>query len=473
MKRVLVFDPYSWTPHFETSLEIMQNHLSEGDHVTYLGCYASLPACDMNPTHKLAVCLFCISKRRKGLRLLNKEVKNNNFVNLDRNDRQRLRKLRVDFRDIDDLKQYYIGNFDIGYSVASSFLFHTRDPYLDMSLRRNRVYASRWMISAFKVYCSLKSYLETGQFDRVYTFNGRFAPFRGVLRACQEYNIECVLHERGSSIYKYALYRNALPHDLNKGEIDIIKAWEDSTDENKERVAADFYHGRAAGKDDSWHSFVKKQRENMLPEKWDAKKTNIVLFNSSEDEFGAIGDEWLNPLYNSQSEGISKIVHSLERFQDKYHIYLRMHPNLAGVVNKSLTDIYKIKAPNFTIIPSESEISTYALIRAADKVVTFGSTVGIEAAFWGKPSILAGISYYRNLGSVYTPVSHQELIEMLLSDLQPKNKEGALKYGYYQNTFGINYKHYVPENLKKGKFKGKELTSFIELLYISLFIKAS
>jgi hypothetical protein len=471
--KVLFFEPYTrWTHHLGTCLEIIQNHLDQGDEVTFFGCDASLPACDPNRSHKLDSCLLCIGRRRKGLNLLTGKIKYENFVRLGRDDRRKISYLKTDFKDMEELKRYRIGNFDIGYAAASSFLHRTEDADRNMpEFDKKRQLILRLMKSAYKVYLSFINHLNAESFDRVYIFNGRFAPLRGVLRICQEKGVECFLHERGANIHKYTLYKNCLPHEIEKIEKLIWDTWENSDDQDKEQIASDFYRAQAAGKELSWYSYVKGQKPNLLPGQWDPGKKNIVIFNSSEFEFGAIGDEWRNPLYASQVDGIEKIVNSMAQHGEKFHIYLRIHPNLSGARDKSITDIFKITLGNFTIISAESEISTYTLVRAANKIVTFGSTVGIEAAFWGKPSILAGMSFYRNLGSVYTPSSHEELIEMLLSDLPPRNKDGALMYGYYRNTFGIKFKYFKAEGIFDGTFKDANLNpTFSGFVRIMLMI---
>lgn len=474
--KILFFEPYAiWTPHFETCLEIMQNHLDQGAQVTFLGCNASLPSCDPNPNHDLVICLQCIRKRRLGLHLLSKKVKCKSVIKLSDNDKKQLKRLQKTFKDIDELKQYSVDDFDIGMAVSSSLISILRDPYPD--LLENQLLTYRLLRSSYKDYLSLMNYLESDSFNRVYVFNGRFAPLRGVLRACEKKKVDCFIHERGCNINHYAIYENALPIDLQYNEKLIRESWEDAEKKDKEQIASDFYRDRVQGKEQSWYSYIVKQEKGLLPQEWDVNKENIVIFNSSEDEFAAIGEEWKNPLYRTQIEGIERIVASMAEYSERFHVYLRIHPNLSGVQNKSVIELFNITAKNFTVVPPDSKISTYALVQAANKVVTFGSTVGIEAVFWEKPSILAGMSLYRNLDSVYTPSSHEELIEMLLSDLPPKNKEGALIYGYYLNTFGIPFKYYKTEGLFTGKFKNTEIQllhppRFISRIYQSKISKA-
>jgi hypothetical protein len=255
---------------------------------------------------------------------------------------------------------------------------------------------------------------------------------------------------------------------------DLIEAkWQSCSDVSyKEEKGKEFYHNNAKGIVKSWHSYVKSQKEGLLPSNWDKNKTNIVIFNSSDEEYQAIGDLWKNPIFTNQSEEIKRIVESV-RCDGKIQVYLRVHPNLKNVKNRQLNDINSLKAENLTIIPADSSISTYALLFNAAKVITFGSTVGIEAAYWGIPSILAGPSYYKNLGSTYNPGSHEELMNMIYGNLEPKSKEGALKYGYFINTFGIKFDYFEPDGLFSGKFNGKTVKNRIIVSLLSIMLRLS
>ena len=77
-------------------------------------------------------------------------------------------------------------------------------------------------------------------------------------------------------------------------------------------------------------------------------------------------------------------------------IYLRIHPRLQEIINASVTELYRLDSQNFYVIRPESPSSTYTLIDQCDAVLTFGSRAGIEATFWGKPSILVGTAVYES-----------------------------------------------------------------------------
>jgi hypothetical protein len=430
--------------------------LDEGDEVVHLHCDANLFACDANPNHDMAKCRDCIEIRKAGMSLLSSRVPSNSFLNLSQLNEEELASVQKTFATVAELKSFYIEDFDIGMAVLSSIISLTRDPEPDLSARRDEI--SRFLVAALSVYRSVQNYLDQTSIGRAYVFNGRFAPVRAVLRACQSREVPCFVHERGHDIHHYTLTRNTTMHDLSYIQEEILRHWELAT-VNSERIKIvdKFYRERPKGIVQWWRSYVDRQKDGLLPASWNQAKRNIAIFNSSEDEYAATDAQWDNPLYGNQLQGLEKIVRSLDLDHDNIHCYLRIHPALYRVNNKHTTSLYNLSREFFEIISPDDPVSTYALIKHADKVLTFGSTVGIEAVFWGTPSILAGRSYYQDLGGTYNPASHEDLVNMLKADLPPKDRMAALIYGYYLSTFGIPFKYFEATDLGSGQFKGQTI----------------
>lgn len=450
--KVAFFTPHLfWPSHYETELELIQIHLNKGDEIIQLVCNSDLPTCDINPKHDIQTCLSCIGCRDFGKELIKGEYIQRSILMLNDEDRATIKKIsELEFSDVEALKKLKIDNFDVGYAVASSIISQVRDPQPD--LMKHKQLVQYYIISSVGVYKSMLRFLQNNSVDRMYTFNGRFAHVKPVLRACQAMNVDCYIHERGNSKNYYALYKNTTPHDIKYIEQAIRQRWADADSNERDEKGKEFYYHRAKGVEQGWFSFIKDQVKGQLPEKWDSSKKNIVIFNSSEDEFASIGEEWANPVYKNQLEGLKRMIQDMEGSPDT-HLYLRVHPNLKKVSNADKDELYRLNGNNFTLIPAESPISTYDLLKAATKVVSFGSTVGIEAVYWRKPSVLVGKSYYCDLGGTYNADSHQQLIDLLKQDLQPKHVEPALMYGYYISTFGIPFNYYKAESFDKGKFK--------------------
>jgi len=453
--RVTVFAPYAaWRPHFETDLEIVQDHLDRGDEVTVLSCPGHLPACDSNPRGEARPCVKCLGRRQHGLSLLDGKV---TLKTLPPYTNEGLPTLQTRFASVDELTAYHVGNFDIGWAVLSTLVSLRRDPIIDTVAQADEI--ERLIEASEHTYRSLVEYLAQGNTDVLYVFNGRFTLVRAALRASQNQGVPCFAHERGRDHHHYELYADSMPHDRDLIDRRIRQQWRESDTNaiNRESKARRWFEDRARGISQTWKSFITDQSASLLPEDWDATKRNIVVFPSSEDEFVAIGDNWRYPFYETQLEGIQRLIDSLSDQSHDFHIYVRIHPNLTNVDNEQTRGLAALDAPFVTVVPPDSAISTYALLRRCEKAISFGSTIGIEATYWGVPSILLGPAFYRNLAGTYNPRSHDEFLQLLSRDLPPLERTPALMYGYYQATFGRPYRYYASSDLMRGTFRGSRV----------------
>ena len=482
---VFIFSPYATVvPHFETELEIAQQHLDGGDQVTFIECLGELENCDFNPSLDPERCQSCRGRRYMGQEMLTPAANRISFAQIE----QRLLtnqeaaddvlpRLKTVFNSLEELIEYRIDDFDIGYAALSSLVSQCRDPEPDLIKHADLL--QRFLRSAYRCYAAARHFLSQHQPDVVYLFNGRFAAMRAIFRAAEAVGVECKIHERGCDGQHYSLYNNHLPHDLDAIEKIIVSHWEavdsaDSADsidsidskeleesrENRiqrERLAEQWYLDRVNRVEQSWHSFVTGQVQGKLPDNWEPNCHNVVLFNSSDDEFVAIGDCWKQQLYPNQVIAIEKLAAGLWHSHPQTRLTVRVHPNLKEIDNQRKQALMNLRSPNLRIIPADSAIDSYALIAASNWVVSFGSTVGIEATFWDRPSLLLGPSFYQNLGSNYRVESHQQAVDCLVRSLPPMPKIGALKYGYWRQTFGIPHRYFEASGLFEGEFKGQTL----------------
>ncbi len=449
---IFVFSTHAlWQPHLETELEIIQNHLNNGDTVYRFVCNGDLPACDVNNNHTLNVCIQCRQMSICGSSLLEGEITDLPIIHKSAEIKEKTSHVNLSYDTIEDIKNIYTDNFDVGTAALSSIISWLREPELDIN--KNRKLIDYCLKSALWVYFSAVKYMEEYNPDIVYAFNGRLVHVKPILRAAARCRIDCYIHERGNDKDHYSLYKNTTPHDRTYVASKMYDLWNNADPEKRIVIGESFYTERVAGKDQGWYSFTKTQEKGLLPDDWNKNKRNIAIFNSSEDEFASIGPDWKNDLYTTQLEAIRRIIEDAQKFND-IHFYLRVHPNLSNLANSEINGISQLNSPNLTIINPDSPISSYDLLFNCEKVLAFGSSVGIEAVYWGKPSIQAGKSYYYDFDATYKPASHEELIEMINADLEPLLKTPALVYGHYFKTFGIPFKYYYAQNLATGKFKG-------------------
>jgi len=470
--QVLFFEPYSLNiPHFGTCLELIIQHLEAGDEVWFLGCSRDFKACDINPTHIPNVCRDCRDRKREGLQLIRKYGEVNHLTHdsfLSAGEKAELSQL-YRFNDIGELKQLSFEDFyDIGYAVASSIISIYRDPSPNTLELRDLI--NRYLYSSKLVYKTMDRVLAKVKPDRVYAHNGRYALIRPALRACEKHGIDIFLTEVGSDLTKYYYTKNKLLQDISFFQKCIFDFWNDSveSEDEKRKKAHSFYSLTKEGISKSWHSFTADQKLR-LPVQWDGEKKNIVFFTTSEDEFAAIGDNYIPPLYQLQEHGIERIARDLEG-SDKLQIWIRLHPNLKHAPEKLIAPYKAINSPLVKLIMPEEDVSSYLLMEKADKVFSFGSTMGIEAAYWGKVSVLLGPCAYRGMGSVYEPKSHKEAVQLALDEnLKPLDNLGATKYGYFLGCYGMPFQHFKKTGIYTGLIKGWDFARSQKLEWINKF----
>lgn len=450
--KIAIIAPYKRVaPHFETELEIAQRHLDEGDEVEYVSCVGHLTNCDFNSSHDKTSCDECVGRQQAGLKKLDQKISVKRLEPIRSVERHSLPAINS----VTELMALKIDNFDIGYACLSSLVSAIRNP--EPNIDEHRQLLERFYQSGITTYQYTCDYICKQKPDRVYVFNGRFCAMRAILRACQRYGVQCAIHERGFDKDHYQLYVDHLPHDIAYIQTRIHQQWNSAESApDREKVGAQWFEGRKNRVETNWQSFVKEQQIGQLPDGFDPSKRNMAIFVSSEDEFVSIGDQWKHPIYENQVDGIRRILGSFKQEPD-FHFYLRVHPNLKGLDNSQTKSIAQLNFSNLTTISAESTVDTYQLISACEKTISFGSSVGIEATYWDRPSILLGACLYRNFGSTYEPETHQQAVELIEQELKPKSKDGALKYGFWFQSHGTRYKYFAAQDLFSGTFKGEEV----------------
>jgi len=440
------------SPHFETDLELLMNEADAGNNIYLLFCNGELDICDNNLNMIKTVCKECIRKRKIALKIMN--IKNISLIRLKHYIKTKNKYLLPhNINDINSLRKLRMGSFDIGYAIASSLA-----EKLDETPFENcRMQVALFFSEAYCFYECIKKIIVDYKINMGYIFNVRFCFSRAFFQAFLDKNITIYNHDRGANIYKYNIIKNKFLHDIDDYTERVNELWDKEKDFfYKKNIADIYFKSRFIGKPTGYISFTKDQNIQKLPDELDSYKKVIVIYNSSQFEYDNINDKYTYKFYKSQSDGIIKIVNSLKDYSD-IGIFLREHPYQKNRNNDQRTALKEIYAENFHLISAESDVSSYALLLKANVVVTFNSTMGIEATYWGIPSILCTNAIYERFNIAYQPSSHEEVINLILSDLKPIVSDDVYKYGYYNSMSGIDYKYYKPVDFFQGYFLDKNL----------------
>lgn len=442
-----------WVPHFETELELMLNHKEQGDEIFVLTCSGALPVCVSNYDHVKTACMKCRSRFDVGMGMIGVPKKNIFYIQK----YSAPNNLPDTFSSLDELMRWTWNGIEFGRMIAASLITDLRDHRPNVNHYHHKIRLK--FLAAFRAYYAMDITTNTIKPDAVYIYNGRFCEVAAAVAACKKNDTLFYTHERGGTANSYALFKNSIPHDIAYNKSTIKSLWQHEPDENKKREQAkQWFTDRRAGLEQSWLSFTADQKRGLLPEGFNPDKKNIAIFNSSIDEYSTF-PAWQNPLFGDELDALEAI---LKYFKDDQtiHFYLRVHPHLKGFNNSQIKALKKIDVhgyKNLSVIWPEEVIDSYALLEACNKIVVFGSTIGAEACFWGKPAVLIGRALYEDLDCSYIPQTPEEAMQLIATELKPKEPSHALVYAFWEQNKGILFKRFKPDGLFKGAFLGKEL----------------
>ena len=425
-----------WTIHHAEAVELCLRHLDLGDTVYLLSCDGALTSCPANPFHDTAKCHACKAQTNWTLG----KVLKSRVIDV-RLPEQHVINQAPSFRSINELARYSEHDIPFGELVVSQLVGDLRDSFFPIDEHRERVAAL--LSSAKHLYQFATDLIAGNNIAKAYIWNGRRCSDGPVSFAARDCGIafETFISARKPSHYM------TLPaprvHDLNVNKTllaNVVKdAEERHADEYIIKEAAVFFQQQRFGTGDypGFIDFTTKFADPPEHRLNTAQKPVLAIFPSSYWEYYGM-DDYRGGVYENHYDGLERILTDRD-IVAKWDCHIRWHPNLAtcGPYERERisTVIARTKKDCHHYEP-ESSLDSYALIEQSAAVVTFGSTIGIEASYYQKPSILVGRALYEDLDACYRPNSHEELKSVLARIPLPKDRYGAVKFGFYQRHRG-------------------------------------
>lgn len=454
--RVLIIDTISWRPHLETSMEVALTARERGARVRYLNLRAPLPRVEDGTWLPRAVDLSAlrIGRAKRLLRSAGIEVA---AEGIERAQRARAmaaaRGLLQACADTRALRALRHGEFgDIGWGVLSSVVEVTRNPFA--SLQTHAALFEGFLAASLLTYDAARQAIREFRPDRVVLFNGRFASTRAIFAAACVEGVSPLIHERGCDKDHFWIATEPI-HDPDYIQRCIREFWRPELSADGEA----FFMERRGRVERSWRSFTKGQVEGRIPQPMQDSSSWVVFFTSSEDEYVAVGDKYVNRAFPSQIDAIGAVEKAVRELPG-HRLCVRVHPNIASKSEEQIAFWKKLSVPGGLVVGPEEDFDTYAILDRARVACSYGSTVGIEATYWGKPSLLTGRSIYDRLGAAFEAGDIDD-IRKFLGNPVVFPRSAALMYGAFFARFGTRYVHYHPEDLFRGRICGAYLDSAI------------
>tara|TARA_B110000977_G_scaffold150522_1_gene190858 strand:- start:92 stop:1543 length:1452 start_codon:yes stop_codon:yes gene_type:complete len=473
----LIIETFPLFPHLETAGEIAISLKKKGETVYFFWCGDNLPFADWHlPFYKRFLGLGFNQKIKKFIRIL----KNNNIeiiddVQLSVNLIKKINFWASKFHgNLNDLKNYKYHNAILGNSVASSLISLRHEKNFIPEKNINLV--KKCLISSATVYEKSKIVIKKIKPNSLYTFNNRFLISRPIIEAGKLLKVEKILrHERGANKFKYEIFEKDI-HDYDYRYKLMMNYWKQGP-KTKHLIANNFF--KKQKKIFNNHFFKNKNKNKKEQREIEAifkkKDKKIIFFASTDYEYEA-WTSYVNKkkyYFKNQLHALiilKKIVKKL----NKHILIIRCHPSkkLNKFEKKDEENILRMKdGKKIFVIKSSEPINSYELIDKSDIVTTFGSTIGIEAFYWRKPSISLRENTYNKLNILNYPKNEYQLKLMLLQKkTKLKNKTLCFPAGYFSEKFGRSFKYFNSLGNGEGKLMGTKLThrSKVANLFINL-----
>ena len=447
---ILIIEGTEWTPHIETGMEIALRYCEQGEEVHYLFVRGLGDYFEDR--------IFIKRRWYRDTDVL--QLKNNSAMWVLKRHGVHLHYPRhwhdslpvPDFADQQALKDYRENGWDIGMGAASSLISWSKCATVEPKAHRETVV--RMIRAGRLIYRNVHQLCSQLRPSQVVIFNGRFACARPALRAAQSLGVDWRIHERGSDPDHF-FFHDFVPHDLTRWSQQIFRESEARPVEERERLAHQFYHRRRGGAAKDWHSFVNWDSGQLGRHAELARSRPVVYFSSSDDEFAAIGEVLEEAAWRRQIDAVRQLAQECQRLG--LPLMVRIHPHLAQKDPADLRFWHEsLQGCGATLIDADEKVDSYALMEAASLCVSYGSTAGIEAMYWGCQHLLLGRAMYETLPGVIW-VREPEQLAGLLAAPPPLDRRGAVHYGCYLEDFGERFRYFEPDGLFGGRFLGESL----------------
>lgn len=313
-------------------------------------------------------------------------------------------------------------------------------PIASLSSSDDELWPRKWIQASLNSFVSIRSGLaaaiEDSRMTHIFVYNGRFTLERAVLDACKDTGIIGYCYDNAGYDTDFEVCPWSL-HDWSLLQQRMKDLWARESSPLAATYARDWFESRILRLDPANARFVAAQKSGQGIS-LDPEMKLVVFFSSSIDEVAELDFDW-SEYFNSQSEALQTLKDVCSE-DSSMQLVVRSHPHmrLKSIADQQLWEesIEEI-SPDLHVEP-ESEVDSYWLAQRADVVVTYGSTMGVEAAFLGKPVLIMGPSIYDDLG-IGRRVSNVSELRAALRAQASIDEESLLAYGLMMRFRGFRF----------------------------------
>jgi hypothetical protein len=299
---------------------------------------------------------------------------------------------------IEDLKFLNSQVSNLGSTLANLIATEARDDCC--KLQENKIKIRVALFTYFRIRVLAAKFVEKEKPGIVYLYNGRFLYERAISDTLKLFpSIEVRYYE---TIRDRVLSTNHGFHNRILMQKEMLDFSKNFTEEDIISIGGKYFQDLQSSKNE----FLRNNQPIGSP-----LSQYICFFTSSDDEYVGFWDS-RREYFGSQMQAIEELARCANALN--LNLVVRLHPNLANkpkeVRNRWNSAVKRLSTVNFD---ANDKISSLHLIKNSLGVVTYGSTIGLEAVAARKPTLTLVDCIYDLLGCVDKATSLGEINDWL------------------------------------------------------------
>lgn len=365
------------------------------------------------------------------------------------------------------------GAFPLGASVLPSLRWRLRLQSLSDD-EPTRLLCREFMLSAWNVAREFSPFLEQVRPQAVVLFNGMHFPEAVAAWLCHQRGIRVITHESGFQPFSgYFVEGQATMYPIEIPNVPL-------TPEQDARLEADL---QKRWQGDFSMAGVKFWREiHNLPADLLQKAAGFnqvvsiftnVIFDTTQ--------MYANVTFTDMFDWLDELLNAIRVHPETLFI-LRAHPDEArpGKTSRESVAMWfernAASLPNAVFIPPQQQLNSYDLVRMSKFVLTYNSTIGLEATLQGVPVLAAGQAPFIAFDTVFFESTRDAYIGRLNAwlnadrlEVPPEHQRNTRRFLYYRTyRFSLPFGEFLESTQPAGYVRLKKFPpSLLERSYPS------